>query len=60
LLMLDNTLARNTFGIKPVWSIDSTVQKTISWYADFLKGYSPLDLCERDIKSFIADVIYSH
>lgn len=38
LLMLDCSKANKILKWNPIWNIDSTIEKTISWYMDFYKN----------------------
>lgn len=51
-LSLDNTKARELLGVSPVWSLETTIRRTMDWYAANQRGESPKDLCRQDIAAF--------
>ena len=37
-LYLDSSKAQNQLGWKPVWSLETTLEKTTDWYQNFLSN----------------------
>jgi CDP-glucose 4,6-dehydratase len=37
LLMLDSTKAKMQMGWKPVWGIETTIEKTVDWYREYIE-----------------------
>lgn len=54
-LAIDKSVAR--LGWSPTWGVAETVEKTALWYRDYLKGQGARELVERDINSFLAQVV---
>lgn len=52
-LSLDPTKAAQVLGIKPIWSVQTAVERTISWYRRQAAGETALDLCRNDIAAFV-------
>jgi CDP-glucose 4,6-dehydratase len=53
LLMLDCTKANKTLKWKAVWSLDKTIDKTISWYKSYYENNKLLSL--EDLTEYISD-----
>jgi len=53
-LALDGAKARMRLGIRPVWTLTQTVQRTMHWYRAQRDGTSARDLCEGDIRAYEA------
>lgn len=53
LLMLDCSKANKILKWKPVWGIDETIDKTISWYKAFYEDNQVLSL--KDLTDYIVD-----
>jgi CDP-glucose 4,6-dehydratase len=52
-LGLNSDLAMSTFGWKPSWDTNDVIEKTASWYRDYLSGAKPaLQLCLDQIDSW--------
>jgi CDP-glucose 4,6-dehydratase len=51
LLMLDCSKANKLLKWQPVWNIDDTIDKTISWYKDFYE--KDLLNTQKDIEDFV-------
>lgn len=51
-LMLDNSMLKRAVGIHPRWSIEKSVDKTVAWYRDWVKGEPASLLCDKDITEF--------
>jgi CDP-glucose 4,6-dehydratase len=52
-LGLNSSLASETFGWKPNWGTEEVIEKTASWYKEFLSGKSDaLNLCLRQLESW--------
>ena len=56
LLMLDNTKLKETFGLRPVWSIAQAVQKTVEWSKAYYAGEDMLAVTRAQIGAFLSDV----
>ena len=52
ILRLDTSKSQDELGIRPVWSIDQAVKRTVEWYKKQNLGSDALYLCDCDIKSF--------
>ncbi|MBU6377186.1 MAG: CDP-glucose 4,6-dehydratase [Gammaproteobacteria bacterium] len=57
LLKLDCSKARTDLGWRPVWSIDTAISRTASWYASWL-GQQRVDSLQ-DLHAFVADAASS-
>lgn len=53
LLMLDCSKANKTLKWKPVWGIDETIDKTISWYKAYYEEDQVLSL--KDLTDYVTD-----
>lgn len=60
-LKLDCSLARKTFGWKPVWNIDRALQETVAWTRVYMESMGSADIndrikaeMEREIEAFLA------
>lgn len=53
LLRLDCTKLKRTFNWKPVWTIDDTMEKTVSWYMEYVRGGNVLSVMEKQIAEFL-------
>jgi len=52
-LGLNSTLAISTFGWNPRWNTNEVIEKTASWYRDFLSKAKPArELCLEQIDSW--------
>lgn len=55
-LGLNSSLAASTFGWSPVWDLEKVVQKTASWYKEYLLSTkSPRELCLEQIGEWAVD-----
>lgn len=54
LLALDVTKARMKLGVKPQWTLDQAIVRTMRWYAQFAQGHPARDLCLDDIGAYQA------
>jgi CDP-glucose 4,6-dehydratase len=54
-LALEVAKARHVLGVVPRWSLQTAVQRTMTWYRRQHEGSKARDLCEQDIKDFAAD-----
>lgn len=52
-LSLDNTKARELLGVSPVWNLETTIRRTMNWYAALRRGECPRELCNKDIAAFM-------
>lgn len=55
LLYLDNAKARSTLRWSPVWGIDTTLEKTASWYQTWSE--SQMAISNQQIDDYVADAI---
>ena len=51
-LKLDCSKARETFGWKPVWNVDSAIRETVEWYKAWNAGEDMREFTERQIEAF--------
>jgi CDP-glucose 4,6-dehydratase len=51
-LALDNSKAKAQLGIRPVWNLQESVSRTMSWYRRQADGENARTLCEQDIDAF--------
>ena len=51
-LSLDTTKVNQILGLKPRWTLNETIQKSINWYVNNNDGKSARDLCFEDINEF--------
>ncbi len=54
-LKLDCSLARKTFGWKPVWNIDRALEETVAWTRVYAAGGDMEEEMNREIEGFLAD-----
>jgi CDP-glucose 4,6-dehydratase len=52
-LVLDNSKAKAQLGIRPAWSLQEAVSRTMSWYRRQADGENARSLCEQDIEAFL-------
>ena len=55
-LKLDCSLARKTFGWRPVWNIDRALTETVNWTRVYAAGGDMKKEMNREIEAFLADV----
>lgn len=55
-LTLDNSKARALLGVEPVWSLATTLERTISWYVAQRRGGDARSLCMADIDAYESDM----
>lgn len=53
-LALETAQARDAMGIRPRWSLDEAVTRTMDWYRQHREGADALALCTADIAAFDA------
>ncbi len=53
-LALDNTKAKEDFGVFPVWGLQTAVDRTMDWYRRQLNGEDARALCEKDMEAFLS------
>jgi len=53
-LSLDNRKASRVLGIRPVWSLQEAVNRTMSWYRKHQEGEKASTLCQEDLEAFLA------
>ncbi|WP_319559823.1 CDP-glucose 4,6-dehydratase [Marispirochaeta sp.] len=51
-LSLEIAKARTVLGVAPRWSLDTAIEKTMTWYSNFLAGEKAGSLCYTDIEDF--------
>ncbi|WP_234633281.1 CDP-glucose 4,6-dehydratase [Agrobacterium vitis] len=51
-LMLDSSKACMTLGYRPLWALEETVARTMSWYRRLAAGGSARELCLADIADY--------
>ena len=51
-LSLEIAKARTVLGVKPRWSLDESVQRTVNWYRDLKEGAAARAICEADIDAY--------
>ena len=54
-LKLDCSLARKTFGWKPIWNIDRALAETVAWTRVYAAGGDIETEMNREIEAFLAD-----
>ena len=54
-LKLDCSLARRTFGWKPVWNIDRALEETVAWTRVYAAGGNVEEEMNREIEAFLSD-----
>lgn len=54
ILRLDSTKARSQLGWKPVWSLDTALIETATWYKHAVSGSNMSDLTDHTIRSAVA------
>ena len=54
-LKLDCSLARKTFGWKPVWNIDRALEETVAWTRVYAAGGDVEAEMNREIEAFLSD-----
>ena len=53
-LRLNASKAREELGWDPLLDADSCIDKTVRWYADWLAGEDPLELCRSELRDYLA------
>jgi len=53
-LRLDSTAARGALDWEPLLDADSCIRQTVSWYAGWMAGDNPADLCRVELKDYLA------
>ena len=53
-LVLDTAKAERLLGVRPRWTLQQTLQRTMSWYRAQHRGDSALALCHSDIEAYEA------
>ena len=52
-LKLDCTKLKETFGWKPLWDINTTMDKSVEWWAEYLSGDDMKEFTEKQIKEYL-------
>lgn len=52
-LKLDCSKLKNTFGWRPRWNVETTMEKIVEWSARYLAGEDIADCMERQIEEFV-------
>jgi CDP-glucose 4,6-dehydratase len=55
-LELNNSKAKEVLGVKPLWNLQTAVERTMSWYRRQLEGADARALCEEDIEAYFSAV----
>ncbi len=53
-LFLDSNLAKRNLSYQQKWDINKSLEFTFNWYKKYYLGSDPVQLCERDIKSYLS------
>ncbi|HMA05462.1 MAG TPA: CDP-glucose 4,6-dehydratase [Methanomicrobiales archaeon] len=53
LLYLNSDKARRVLGWRPGWDFRLTIEKTVDWYREYLRGADPLDLTRAQIREYM-------
>lgn len=53
-LKLDCSLLKSTFGWRPVWHIEKTMEKTVEWYRAHSEGEDVARVMERQISEYLS------
>lgn len=51
-LSLETAKARRFLDVRPRWSLEEGVQRTVNWYRQQIDGEDARDLCENDLLAF--------
>ena len=51
-LSLDNSKAREVLGVRPVWTLEQTISRTMCWYKRQLAGENARAICEEDMDTY--------
>lgn len=51
-LTLETSKARGFLAVRPRWSLDEAVVKTMNWYRKAAEGVDPRDLCQTQINEY--------
>ena len=54
-LSINNSRAKESLGIYPVWSSATAIERTTRWYREYFSGAAPEDLCLDDIRAYESD-----
>jgi CDP-glucose 4,6-dehydratase len=57
ILTLEIAKAKLILGVKPVWNVKESIDKTVEWYKNFNNGMQAYGLCEADIESYEKSII---
>lgn len=52
LLSLDISKAKSVLGVKPLWTLSETIDQTMDWYLQFIRGADPRELCIFQINAY--------
>lgn len=52
-LKLDCSKAKAVFGWKPQWNMETALEKTIEWFATYMRGANTAKIMERQIDEYI-------
>ena len=52
LLSLDSAKSEALLGVKPRWSFEQTIEKTINWYRAVGEGQSAMDVTKAQLSNF--------
>lgn len=54
-LKLDCSKLKKTFDWKPVWNVDTCMDKLVEWYTQYVKSGDIIDITERQIHYFLQE-----
>lgn len=52
-LKLDCSKLKNTFGWKPVWNVETTMEKIVEWSVAYLNGEDVGVVMDRQVGEFV-------
>jgi CDP-glucose 4,6-dehydratase len=54
-LRLDSAKARQVLGWHPRWSLETAVDRTMTWYRAYMDGRNMRKICDQQIEEYLAD-----
>jgi len=54
-LRLDSAKARQVLGWHPRWSLETAVDRTITWYRAYMDGRNMRKICDQQIEEYLAN-----
>ena len=55
-LKLDNARIKSTLGWKPIWGIETAIDKTVEWAKAHREGAGALAVMDRQIKEYFESI----